>query len=235
MPLVTATSMSPDPVSSVFTRMSMRNRSSGALCLSRDILLRSLRGVLPVLVRKTRTHQHGAYRINPGCMSFSPLNPTGEGAPRFDMSLRLLRVREPDGRIASILSGGETGESATAVAASPCHPPDPNRTTEESSMNVEEAVTRINESVTVEMLVQRTKCCTGSRQVFLDSEPNHRDPKNLGVVVTDSARAKFAEVGIEDPTTHFKGKTIRVRGVVIRREGCPYIEVDDPGQVELVT
>jgi hypothetical protein len=38
-----------------------------------------------------------------------------------------------------------------------------------------EAINRINEPVAVEMLVQRTKCCTGSRQVSLDSEANHRD------------------------------------------------------------
>src|SRR5271157_5126245 len=77
-----------------------------------------------------------------------------------------------------------------------------------------EAINRINESVTVEMLVQRTKRCSGSRQVFLDSEANHRDPNNLGVVVTERGRAKFGEAGIDDPTAHFSGKTIRVRGVV---------------------
>ena len=97
-----------------------------------------------------------------------------------------------------------------------------------------EAINRVSESVTVEMRVQRTKCCTGSRQVFLDSEANHRDPKNLGVVVTEAGRAKFSEAGMDDPTAHYKGKTIRVRGVVIRREERPYIDVDDPGQVELV-
>ena len=97
-----------------------------------------------------------------------------------------------------------------------------------------EAINRINESVTVEMVVQKTKCCTGSRQVFLDSEPNHRDPKNLGVVVTENGRAKFSEAGIGDPTAHFKGKTIRVRGVVVRKEKGPYIEVDDPSQIEMV-
>ena len=97
-----------------------------------------------------------------------------------------------------------------------------------------EAINRINESVTVEMLVQRTKCCTGSRQVFLDSEANHRDPNNLGLVVTESGRAKFTEAGIDDPTIHFKGKTIRVHGVVIRKEERPYIEVNDPSQIELV-
>jgi hypothetical protein len=97
-----------------------------------------------------------------------------------------------------------------------------------------EAINRINESVTVEMVVQKTKCCTGSRQVFLDSEPHHRDPKNLGVVVTENGREKFSEAGIDDPTAHFNGKTIRVRGVVVRKEKGPYIEVDDPSQIEIV-
>ena len=97
-----------------------------------------------------------------------------------------------------------------------------------------EAINRVDESVTVEMLVQRTKLCSGSRQCFLDSEPNHRDPNNLGVVVTETGRKKFTEVGIDDPTGHFKGKTIRVRGVVIRQENRPYIEVDDPMQIEIV-
>ena len=46
----------------------------------------------------------------------------------------------------------------------------------------------IGESATVEMLVKKTKSCTGSCQVFLDSEPSHRDPKNLGVVITVSGR-----------------------------------------------
>ncbi|HZZ77888.1 MAG TPA: hypothetical protein VFE62_05190 [Gemmataceae bacterium] len=97
-----------------------------------------------------------------------------------------------------------------------------------------EAIQRINESVTVEMLVQRTKCCTGSRQAFLDSEVSYRDPNNLGVVITETGRAKFAERGIEDPTAHFGGKTIRVHGTVIRKEKGPYIEVNEPSQIELV-
>lgn len=98
-----------------------------------------------------------------------------------------------------------------------------------------EAISRINESVTVEMLVKRTKCCSGSRQAFLDSEPNHRDPNNLGVVITETGRAKFNEAGIDDPTAHYKGKIILVRGVVIRKEKGPYIEVVDPSQIEIVT
>ena len=102
------------------------------------------------------------------------------------------------------------------------------------NLSAVEAINRVNESVTVEFVVQRTKCCTGSSQVFLDSEASYRDPKNLGIVVTESGRTKFAEAGIDDPTAHFKGKTIRVRGVVIRKEKGPYIEVSDPSQIELV-
>ena len=102
------------------------------------------------------------------------------------------------------------------------------------NLSAEEAISRVNESVTVEMLVQRTKSCTGSRQVFLDSEKDHRDPKNLGVVVTESGRTKFGEAGIDDPTAHFNGKIIRVHGVLIRKEKGPYIEVNDPSQIEMV-
>lgn len=97
-----------------------------------------------------------------------------------------------------------------------------------------EAIQRLNEMVTVELVVQRTKSCTGSKQVFLDSEPNHRDPKNLGIVVTEVGRANFATAGIDDPTSHFSGKRIRVHGTVIRKEKGPYIEVTDPSQIELV-
>ena len=96
-----------------------------------------------------------------------------------------------------------------------------------------EAIKRLNEPVTVEMLVRRAKSCTGSLQFFLDSEENHRDSTNLGVVVTAAGAAKFKEAGIDDPADYLKGKTIRVQGVVIMKENRPYIEVDDPGQIEV--
>jgi hypothetical protein len=83
------------------------------------------------------------------------------------------------------------------------------------SISPVEAINRLNEPVTVEMLVKRTKSCTCSSQFFLDCEENHRDPNNLGVVVTTAGAAKFKEAGIDDPADHFKGKTIGVQGVVI--------------------
>ena len=97
-----------------------------------------------------------------------------------------------------------------------------------------EAISRLNEPVTVEMLVKRAKSCTGSLQFFLDSEENHRDPTNLGVVVTTAGAVRFKEAGIDDPAAHFRCKTIRVQGVVVMKENRPYIEVDDPGQIAVV-
>jgi hypothetical protein len=102
------------------------------------------------------------------------------------------------------------------------------------SLSPVEAISLVNESVTVEMLVQKTKRCCGSRKVFLDSEPDHHDPKNLGVVVTESVWAQFCGTEADAPTAQFHGKSIRVRGVVIHKQNRPYIEINDPQQIELV-
>lgn len=97
-----------------------------------------------------------------------------------------------------------------------------------------EALLRVNESVTVEMLVKRAKSCSGCQDLFFDSEEHYRDPKNLGVAITETGRANFRAVKIDDPVSYFKGKTIRVQGVVVLKENRPQIEVDDPKQIEIV-
>jgi DNA/RNA endonuclease YhcR with UshA esterase domain len=98
----------------------------------------------------------------------------------------------------------------------------------------QEAVTRINEKVTVEMLVKAAKNCQHCLQVFLDSEADHHDPTNLAVAITKTGKARFAEGKIDDPASYFKGKAIQVIGTVILRESRPQIEVDDPRQIEVV-
>jgi hypothetical protein len=56
----------------------------------------------------------------------------------------------------------------------------------------------------------------------------------LAVAVTEAAKSKFKDTGINDPAGHFKGRHIRVSGVVTLKEDRPQIEVDDPGQIEVV-
>jgi DNA/RNA endonuclease YhcR with UshA esterase domain len=96
-----------------------------------------------------------------------------------------------------------------------------------------EAASRINEQVTVEMLVRAAKNCPHCSQVFLDSEEDHHDPNNLAVALTETGAASFKEMGIGDPAGHFKGQVIRVTGVVTLKDNRPRIEVDDPGQIEV--
>src|SRR6516164_3764902 len=102
------------------------------------------------------------------------------------------------------------------------------------SLSAPEARTRINEQVTVEMPVKAAKNCQRCSLMFLDSEEDHHDPKNFAVAVTEAGKGKFREAKIDDPAGHFKGKTVRVTGVVTVKDKQPQIEVDDPNQIAVV-
>ena len=98
-----------------------------------------------------------------------------------------------------------------------------------------EAIKKVNEKVVVEMQVKATKNRLEKRgEIYLDSEEDFRDEKNLGIVVTKTGAAKFKEAGVDDPAVHFKDKTIRVTGTVIIKEERPRIEVDDSKQIQIV-
>lgn len=109
------------------------------------------------------------------------------------------------------------------------------RGAEDKPLSPVDAIKKVNEKVTVEMLVKARKNRIEKRgEIYLDSEEDFHDPKNLGVVITKAGAAKFAEAGVKEPAGHFKGKTIRVKGTVIIKEKRPRIEVDDPKQIEIV-
>ena len=98
-----------------------------------------------------------------------------------------------------------------------------------------EAIKRVNEKVLVEMLVKATKNRLEKRkEIYLDSETDFRDPKNLGIVINQAGAAKFKEAGIDDPAVHFKDKTIRVSGTVTKEDNRARIVVDDPKQIRIV-
>jgi hypothetical protein len=106
---------------------------------------------------------------------------------------------------------------------------------EDKPLSPADAIKKVNEKVTVEMLVKASKNRIEKRgEIYLDSEEDFQDPKNLGIVITKAGAAKFAEAGVKEPAAHFKGKTIRVTGTVIVKEKRPRIEVDDPKQIEVV-
>jgi DNA/RNA endonuclease YhcR with UshA esterase domain len=101
-------------------------------------------------------------------------------------------------------------------------------------LSAPDARTRINERVTVEMPVKAAKNCQRCSLMFLDSEADHHDPKNLAVALTETGKPRFKDIGINDPAGHFKGRLIQATGVVTLKENRPHIEVGDPGQIEVV-
>jgi hypothetical protein len=107
--------------------------------------------------------------------------------------------------------------------------------TEDKPLSPVDAIKKVDEKVTVEMLVKAAKNRLEKRgEIYLDSEDDFHDDKNLGIVITKAGAAKFADAGVKEPASHFKGKTIRVTGTVIIKEKRPRIEVTDPDQIKIV-
>jgi hypothetical protein len=106
---------------------------------------------------------------------------------------------------------------------------------ESKPLSPADAIKKVNEKVVVEMKVRAAKDRLEKRgEIYLDSEEDFRDPKNLGVVITKAGAAKFAADGIRDVAAHFKGKTIRVTGTVTIQEKRPRIEITEPAQIRIV-
>jgi DNA/RNA endonuclease YhcR with UshA esterase domain len=98
-----------------------------------------------------------------------------------------------------------------------------------------EAIQRVDKKVLVEMLVKATKNRLEQRkEIYLDSEEDFRSEKNLGIIINVAGAAKFQDAGVEDPAEHFKGKTIRVTGVVTKENEKFRIIVEDPKQIRIV-
>lgn len=90
-------------------------------------------------------------------------------------------------------------------------------------------------TVVVEMTVRAAKDRLDRRGIiYLDSEEDFMDERNLGVAISAEAAAKFKQQGLVDPASHFLGKTIRVRGCLMRFEERLYLPVHDPVQITVV-
>jgi hypothetical protein len=87
----------------------------------------------------------------------------------------------------------------------------------------------------VEMTVKSAKDRLRRRGIiYLDSEEDFTDPDNLGVAISAEAAEQFKVNGIRDPAQHFKGKTIRVRGCIMRFEERLYLPVHAAEQIVII-
>ncbi|WP_422925081.1 hypothetical protein [Singulisphaera sp. PoT] len=97
-----------------------------------------------------------------------------------------------------------------------------------------EAKDHLDEEGTYELVVRTTKNAEPRKVYYLDSEEDFHDEKNLAIVITYADAEKFEKLGIKDPSTHYKGKTIRVKGKVINESSQTRIHVTEPSQIEVV-
>jgi len=98
-----------------------------------------------------------------------------------------------------------------------------------------EARKKIGQELVVEMEVRAAKDRLEKRgEIYLDAELDFRSEKNLAAVINRDGAALFQHEGVQDFEEHFRGKTIRVKGVVSVVDDVPRIEVSDPKQIEIV-
>jgi len=98
-------------------------------------------------------------------------------------------------------------------------------------MTPAEAAKKINEKVTVEMVVKSTG---GNKATFLNSEEDFKDDKNFTVFIPETTVEKLKKAKIEEPKTYYKGKTIHVTGTVTLYSEKPQIKVEEPEQIKVV-
>ena len=84
-------------------------------------------------------------------------------------------------------------------------------------------------------MVAAARKLPGKDVCFLNSKKDHRDEDNFTVVIFKDGLERLKGDGIENPAEHFLDATIRVRGVIEKRDGRPQIVVEEPGQIVVVT
>lgn len=95
-----------------------------------------------------------------------------------------------------------------------------------------EAAKKINEQVVVEMDVKSTG---GRENQYLNSEEDYKDAKNFTIFISKDHLEAFKKAGVENPSMHYKGKLIQVTGKVVLEKEKPWIKVEKPDQIKIVT
>lgn len=94
-----------------------------------------------------------------------------------------------------------------------------------------EAAKKLNEKVTVQMLVKSTG---GRSNTYLNSEADFNLESNFTIFIDKDAKEKFKKAGIENPTEYYKNKTIQVTGTVVLFEKKPRIAAAEPTQIKVI-
>ncbi|MGQ0633399.1 MAG: prepilin-type N-terminal cleavage/methylation domain-containing protein [Planctomycetaceae bacterium] len=97
----------------------------------------------------------------------------------------------------------------------------------------EQARDHVGKKVAVTMKVKASKYSIHRKSVYLDSEEDFHDEKNLGVIIEEEGLKKFRAKGIDAPHDQYKGKNIRVVGKIELRDDRPYLPLDEPDNIRI--
>ncbi len=99
----------------------------------------------------------------------------------------------------------------------------------------DEARNYIDQSVTVEFVVQKSSAPTGKGIGFLNSERDIKSSANFTAFISNKGLKKFkAEGKIENPVVHFYQKKVQVTGKLVIFKDKPEVVIDSPDQIKIV-
>jgi hypothetical protein len=98
----------------------------------------------------------------------------------------------------------------------------------------EEARMHVGEKVKVTFEVKASKDSKNRKTVFLDSEADFQNVKNLGIAISEKGVIDLKQKrNVEAPADFYRGKTIWVIGTIIIKDDRVYIEVDEAKQLDV--
>ena len=101
-------------------------------------------------------------------------------------------------------------------------------------INAEEARQHTGKKVEVIFEVKATKNSAKRKTVFLDSEADFNDRKNLGIAISEEGVADLKKVrAVNALEEHYRRKKIRVVGEVVIEDDRAYIKVNQAEQLDL--
>jgi DNA/RNA endonuclease YhcR with UshA esterase domain len=103
---------------------------------------------------------------------------------------------------------------------------------DEKPITADEALNKVGEKVVVQMEVKSTGSSRATQ--YLNSLVDFKDRNNLTIVIFRSDLNRFKKAEIDDPTEHYKGKTIQVTGTVSVFNRQVQIKVNDPEQIKII-
>ena len=98
-----------------------------------------------------------------------------------------------------------------------------------------DAKSHVGKKCVLEFKVESSILLKDKHICFLNSQANHRDEANFSVVIVgEESLKRFADKEMSDPAASYRGKTIRIEGVISLHRGSPQIKVDSPDEIKVI-